>query len=323
MKPWSTYSFRVIAYNEMGTSIPEEIGETCTSPPDVPYTNPDGLQLTGVTPTSLLISWYPMPPSEHNGPGFYYRVHWKRQASNGDWNIQNIANWTQDHLLVENQVTYVEYRIKIDAANEIGVSNHTASELFGYSGEGVPTEAPTNFALIETGNTSVILHWTPVPLSSLNGNIKGYIIHVWNDIDGDENKQTIEINDLNALQASVELCPDATNFMQIFACNGQYEGPKSDVIEFKMLRRVSCPIQSFIAFPLGSSAILLRWNTPAENITGYKISFEDVGEGVLSYKGLPMIENPDVKQWKLTGLKAKTKYRIHIAAITETGEGER
>lgn len=290
--------------------------------------------MNGVTPANLMISWDPMPLNEHNGPGFYYRVHWKKEKkgaeeetgeeeTDGEEHVHIVIDWNQDHYIAEVEPTYARYRIQVEAANDVGVSNSSASWIHGWSGECEPTQAPTDFELVETGTESVILHWNSVPRSSINGNSKGYMIHIWNDVDGETKKEEVVVDNLSTSETKVELRPESINYLQIFVRNSRYDGPKSDIIEFKMPRKVSCPIESFDAFPLGSMAFLLRWKTSSSNVTGYKISYEEANGGIATYKTLPKIENPHLKQMKTGGMKAKTKYRFHIVALTDAGEGER
>lgn len=40
MSPWANYTFRVIANNKIGPSLPSGNSEPCTTQPDVPFTNP-------------------------------------------------------------------------------------------------------------------------------------------------------------------------------------------------------------------------------------------------------------------------------------------
>ncbi|KAL1420682.1 hypothetical protein MTO96_004426 [Rhipicephalus appendiculatus] len=62
MSPWANYSFRVVARNKVGSSPPSETSETCTTPEDVPYKNPDHVMGRGERPDNLVVTWTPMPP---------------------------------------------------------------------------------------------------------------------------------------------------------------------------------------------------------------------------------------------------------------------
>ena len=57
MSPWSNYTFRVIARNKVGESLPSSHSKTCLTPEDVPYKNPDNVEGRGTAPNNLVIYW--------------------------------------------------------------------------------------------------------------------------------------------------------------------------------------------------------------------------------------------------------------------------
>ncbi|XP_026682020.1 neuroglian [Diaphorina citri] len=57
MSPWANFTFRVIASNKIGKSLPSEHSSVCTTQPDVPFKNPDNVEGRGSTPNNLVISW--------------------------------------------------------------------------------------------------------------------------------------------------------------------------------------------------------------------------------------------------------------------------
>lgn len=171
-----------------------------------------------------------MRPIEHNGPGFYYIVRWKRDNF-AEWNSECIKNWMQSNYTVSNQSSFVRYRITVEAYNVIGKSVTNATEVIGYSGEGIPTEAPTNLTVTYTNCTSVILHWNPVSQESVNGHFKAYTIQMWNYIDDGEYKREIQVKNDSTEVTISELIPDVPTLVQISVLNKRYQGPPSDFIE--------------------------------------------------------------------------------------------
>ena len=75
-----------------------------------------------------------MPPIEHNGPEFRYRVEYSKSGSN-TWTFENILDWRRDSFTVLNTHTFAEYDIKVTAFNKLGQSNVAAEKIIGYSGE--------------------------------------------------------------------------------------------------------------------------------------------------------------------------------------------
>lgn len=57
MSPWTNYTFRVIARNKVGDSLPSGHSKVCLTPEDVPYKNPDNVMGRGHAPNNLVISW--------------------------------------------------------------------------------------------------------------------------------------------------------------------------------------------------------------------------------------------------------------------------
>lgn len=330
MSPWANYTFRVIAFNKIGPSLPSGHSESCSTQPDVPYKNPDDVKGEGTTPSNLAITWTHMPEIEHHGPGFKYTVYWKRDipGNSQKWDNRDIYDWKKDNLVIEDQPTFVRYRIKVVASNQLGESNTAANEIFGYSGEAHPTQAPTNFTLVQvTGSTSAILSWKPVTPESVNGHFKGYKIQTWSEYESEEQLREIHVKGDSNQALVTKFRPDAINYARVLAYNSRYNGPASPIIEFKTPEGVPSSVQSLEAFPLGSSAFLLKWQKPLQEngrLTGYKVYYEElIGTDVKTkLEREPHINDARATQAKLAGLKPNAKYRVHIVGTTKAGEGE-
>ncbi|XP_023242973.1 neuroglian-like [Centruroides sculpturatus] len=327
MSPWANYTFRVLARNKIGISLPSDASDVCQTPTDVPYKNPDGVEGFGTEPNNLVISWTPMPPIDHNAPEFFYKVFWKRDDDlEGNWEFVKITDWKQNRHIVYNQPTFKRYRIKVEAHNYIGQANDVATEVIGFSGEDVPEEAPQiiNCTYIKDIDATYVA-WNPVPESSVRGNFKGYKIQVLAYV-GDIKyiKEEIVSHDQNETLLNV-LHPNTENKIVVFVFNGRYNGPQSEAF-IVAPEGTPGPVASFNAVPFGSSAFHLSWEKPLEpngNLTGYQIFYEEVYGTLLGPKveREPPITIPTETRAKLFGLNPATRYRITICATTRAGQG--
>ncbi|XP_018050218.1 PREDICTED: neuroglian isoform X1 [Atta colombica] len=328
MSPWANYTFRILAWNKIGTSLPSSHSDVCTTLPDLPDKNPENVMGKGTTPQNLVISWTVMPQIEHNGAKFEYRIFYRRDIRGEDWITNNIHDWRKNTLVVENQPTYQRYRIKVVAINEKGECRVPAKEVIGYSGEDVPLQAPGNFTVDKPiSGTSAYVRWSPVPEDSVRGELVGYKIQTWTERDGEKGMREIDIRGGNKTEALVEkFVPYSKNYVRMLVYNGRYNGPTSETLNFNTPEGVPGTVLGLEAFPMGSSALYLAWQPPAEPngiLTGYRIYYQVVNGTKLGtlLERKPDVMDPQAKSAKLATLAPDTIYRVHIRATTSVGEG--
>ncbi|XP_013793618.2 neuroglian-like, partial [Limulus polyphemus] len=234
MSPWTDYTFRVIAFNKIGSSEPSEYSKQCSTPSDVPDKHPDQVKGEGTKPDNLVISWKPMPRIEHNAPGFYYKVYWQRDdLPDAQKTIKFVKDWKQGSLVVDQQPTFRPYRIKVEAYNSKGRAKITAPEVLGYSGEDVPLEAPQNFRLIRLiSATTAKFGWDAVPSSSLRGHFMGYKIRIRTSEDHPDHWREQLFPENNTQEIVNILKPFSKNVAEVVAVNGKYSGPPSHKVSF-------------------------------------------------------------------------------------------
>lgn len=73
----------------------------------------------------------PLLPIEHNGPGLEYKVSYRRQDAEEDWQEHIVKRHS---FVVKNTPTFVPYEIKIQARNHQGLGPEPRIAI-GYSGE--------------------------------------------------------------------------------------------------------------------------------------------------------------------------------------------
>lgn len=213
------------------------------------------------------------------------------------------------------------------AVNFKGTSNVTPVEVIGWSGEDTPLQAPTNFTLVQvTTGTTALLSWNPVAPESVRGHFKGYKIQTWTE--GEEDKQKEILVKADASSALVtKFKPFKKNNARILVYNGRFNGPPSDIVSFVTPEGKPGTVRSFEVYPIGSSAMLLKWKKPADEngvLTGYKIYYQKVtGTNIGPVQERKKEIDPTFDRAKLAGLEPNTKYRIEIRAKTKAGEGEK
>lgn len=328
LAPWLNYTFRVIARNKIGQSLPSEPSSTCTSDKATPFTNPTDVKGKGTTPNNLVISWTAMDRKQHNAPGFFYKVYWKREdIPSAEYNTHDIKDWKESKYVIMNQPTFVPYRIKVEAHNSLGQSSMAPDEVIGYSGQDLPTQEPKNFRLVKLISPSKgLFTWDGVSSESIRGRFKGYKIQAWADRE-DRDFRTQEVMLGNVTSAEVEILkPFANNTVQVMAANELYTGPPSNAITVQTPEGVPEAVPQLIATPMGSNALYLVWKRPEKInglLVGYEIYYEEVAGTELKGKSKrrPSIDDPTETKAKLAGLKSNSKYRVTIHAKTRVGEG--
>ncbi|XP_031632076.1 neuroglian-like [Contarinia nasturtii] len=312
LTPWKNYSFRIIPHNEID---PLKTRHNCSTNATRPFRNPNNVKDEGTTPTNLEISWDPIESIDHFGPEFDYRIYWKRNIPDAEWNVMNITDESQSRIKLPHQPTCVSYRIKVEANNKLGKSKVESAEIIG-------SEAPKNVIVTYLlKEKSAILRWSPVSPATWNGHFTFYYVEM---VTPDTENNVLRTFFVNSTEIKIQnLTVGVYNYAKIMACNNIACGPQSHLIEIFMLPDVPGRIENLEAFPLGSSAFLLRWKPMIDSVMGYNIYYKDeLGKEMARS---PQIKDPYVDQAKLNVFEVGSKtYELSVAASFGDGrEGKR
>lgn len=77
LSPWSTYRFRVSAFNEIGVGPASESSPSYNTEKAVPFKAPSNVGGGGGKAGTLTITWDPLPPKDWNAPDIWYRILYK------------------------------------------------------------------------------------------------------------------------------------------------------------------------------------------------------------------------------------------------------
>ncbi|XP_066456251.1 neurofascin isoform X3 [Eleutherodactylus coqui] len=169
LSPYVNYQFRVLALNDLGSSMPSPSSEryqTNGAPPEV---NPSEIRGAGTRKDNMEITWAPLNSTQAYGPNLRYIVKWRQRHTGEPWS--NVTVWTNKHV-VWNTPVYTPYEIRVQAENEFGRSPEPGT-VIGYSGEDLPSQ-PKNFRFSEPNREVIFLDWSPP--EHPNGNLTGYSV---------------------------------------------------------------------------------------------------------------------------------------------------
>ncbi|XP_062597947.1 neuroglian-like isoform X2 [Saccostrea cucullata] len=188
LSPWTNYTFRVSATNEIGTTPSLQTLQKCSTDEARPTKNPENIRTIGNKKNFLIIEWMSMPPIEHNGWGFRYVLTIRRDGPDFyDINTFSISDWRISHWEQQTNDIFTPYIITIRATNVVGDSTARVQQVKGYSAEGIPTIAVTDFTIDQTvTESSVTFYWdwdenlnTPQPGTPVQGIFRGFKIQYW------------------------------------------------------------------------------------------------------------------------------------------------
>ncbi|XP_064163524.1 netrin receptor DCC isoform X1 [Anguilla rostrata] len=314
LKPEATYSFRVLAYNELG---PGESSQpvTVSTQPELQVPGPvENLQAEAVSPTSIQISWD--PPAYVNSPIQGYRILWKETVAE----TEQVVEVNGQSYKLEGLKKFTEYSVRVLAYNRYG-PGVTPEDLLLTTLSDVPSSPPQNISLEVVYSRSIKVNWQPPPSNSQNGFITGYKIrHRKTGRRGDQ--ETIEPNNFWYLFTGLEKGSQYSFQVAAMTANGTgpasewytAETPENDLDETQVPNQPS----SLHVRPLPNS-IIMSWTPPLNPnilVRGYII-----GYGV----GSPYAETVrvDSKQryYSIENLEPSSHYVISLKAFNNAGEG--
>ncbi|XP_029429714.1 neurofascin isoform X10 [Rhinatrema bivittatum] len=326
LSPYVNYQFRVMAVNEVGSSLPSSPSEryqTNGAPPEV---NPSDVQGEGTRKNNMEITWTPLNATQAYGPDLRYNVMWRQRSMGESW--KNVTVKTSKHVVWQTPV-YVPYEIRVQSENDFGKGPEPPL-ILGYSGEDYPTAVPTDIRVRVLNSTAVGLQWTRVPASSIHGQLREYRAYFWRESSllkslwvsrkrqhvgflGDRNRGLV-----------TQLLPYSNYKLQMVVVNGRGDGPTSEMKEFALPEGVpSAPRYLRVRQP-NPQSIILEWGHPEHPngvLTGYSLRYQTFNG---SRTGRLLQENfsPNQTSFTLARTDPMSRYRFFLNAQTQVGAGE-
>ncbi|XP_073665657.1 neuronal cell adhesion molecule isoform X3 [Tursiops truncatus] len=327
LSPYVNYSFRVMAVNSLGRSLPSEASEQYLTKAAEPDKNPTAVEGLGSEPDNLVITWKPLNGFESNGPGLQYKVSWRQKDGDDEWTSMVVADVSK--YIVSGTPTFVPYLIKVQALNDAGFAPEPAVVL-GHSGEDLPMVAPGNVHVNVVNSTLAEVHWDPVPLKSIRGHLQGYRIYYWKaQSSSTRNRRHIEKKILTFQGSKTHgmlpgLEPFSHYTLNVRVVNGKGEGPASPDRVFNTPEGVpSAPSSLKIVNPTLDS-LTLEWEPPSHPngvLTEYTLKYQPINS---THELGPLVDlkiPANKTRWTLKNLNFSTRYKFYFYAQTAAGSG--
>ncbi|XP_051001411.1 neuronal cell adhesion molecule isoform X25 [Acomys russatus] len=327
LSPYVNYSFRVMAENRIGRSVPSEASEQYLTKAAEPDLNPTAVEGLGTEPDNLVITWKPLNGFESNGPGLQYKVSWRQKDGDDEWTSVVVANVSK--YIVSGTPTFVPYLIKVQALNDVGFAPEPAA-VMGHSGEDLPMAAPGNVRVGVVNSTLAEVHWDPVPLKSIRGHLQGYRIYYWKTQSSSKRHRRHIEKKILTFQGSKThgmlpgLQPYSHYALNVRVVNGKGEGPASADRGFHTPEGVpSAPSSLKIVNPTLDS-LTLEWDPPSHPngiLTEYVLKYQPINS---SHELGPLVDlkiPANKTRWTLKNLNFSTRYKFYFYAQTSVGSG--
>ncbi|XP_051518827.1 cell adhesion molecule L1-like a isoform X1 [Myxocyprinus asiaticus] len=319
------YQFRVIAVNAMGRSRSSMPSKRYKTPPCAPDRNPENIKIEGHLPHQLDISWEPLLPVEHNGPGLEYKLSYRLLGVEDSWTEQMVKRHS---FVVSDTPTFVPYEFKIQAHNHHGWAPEP-KVVTGYSGEDMPLAAPENVSVKVLNSTLLWVSWSPVPQAALRGHLRGYMVHWWQTqslltskrIPSERQSLSIPGNRSHTMVPGLNPFSEYSLTVNVF--NRRGNGPSSNPISFTTPQGVPEQPPILRATNFQKNSITLVWAPPHEAngfLTGYLLQYHTINETQGGLNSVN-ISAPDTTQWVLHDLREDNWYKFYLSACTEAGCG--
>ncbi|XP_061096134.1 protein tyrosine phosphatase receptor type Fa isoform X4 [Conger conger] len=318
LSPYSEYTFRVMAVNNIGRGPPSDHVDARTAE-QAPSSPPLHVQARMLSSSTMLVQWE--PPEEPNGQIRGYRVYYttSHQAALSNWQKHN----TDDSRLttISGLTTDITYSIRVLGFTSVG-DGPPSDVLQVKTQQGVPAQ-PSSFEAEAELDTRIMLTW----LWPVQDPITKYELMYWEA--GSGNKFHVTFNPAGSY-AVEGLKPDTLYMFSLAARSEVGLGVYTQPVEARTAQSMpGAPPRKVEAEPVNSTAIRVTWKAPLSakqhgQIRGYQVIYSRLEDG--EPHGQPNIMDvalPEAQEAIITGLLAETTYSVTVAAYTTKGDGAR
>ncbi|CAG0882320.1 unnamed protein product [Cyprideis torosa] len=331
LSPWSSYEFRVSAYNLLGLgqpSVPSPLTNTLT---DVPYAVVPNVTGGGGNVGDLTIRWTPLSPQEHNAPGIHYKLFWRQAPEFGEeTEFQDVDAGNTDFYVVRipEQYFYTKYQVQVQPWNTAGAGNKSAIYTI-YSAEGMPQVAPRETGARAFNSTCLNVSWVPIEETrdSIRGQLIGYRIKYWREVDKERTALYYLSRSTQPWALVVGLQPNTYYWVRAMAYNSAGQGPESERFLERTFKLAPIkPPNAVKVEGINPRTVRVTWRyvsitSQEEPLLGYKVLYWEAAQDISSAREVVVPLGGDLEAW-ITDLTPGKLYRLRVLAYSLGGWGK-
>ncbi|KAK6620391.1 hypothetical protein RUM44_006792 [Polyplax serrata] len=330
LSPWSVYEFRVLAVNQLGPGYPSLPSPQYSTPPDSPNKAPLNIGGGGGKIGDLTITWTPLPSQDQNGPGIYYKIFWRRNGTNREFQFRELkehGNVGSAVVRVNSEDYFTEYEVKVQAINDIGKGPESAVHVI-YSAEEMPLAAPQQVSARSFNSTALNVTWTPIPMRRdvVRGKLIGHRLKYWKTSQQEFEAVYYLSRTLRPWALIVGLQPDTYYNVKVMAYNNAGEGPESEkFIERTFRKAPQKPPSSVHVMGINPSTIKVVWRYVApsyeeEPLIGYKVRIWEVDQDMAQANDTIVPVGSTLESY-IDNLTPGKQYHLRVLAFSNGGDG--
>lgn len=289
LKPFTTYSFRVLAVNSIGVGEPSPPSHYIITLRQKPDSRLNIVSAKNVSSTAIRLDWLAPSVKEIHGEFTGYRIRFvpqlhehspapqsnasqaNRFALQPTQQVQpnqpsldgplarsiTVGDTKETSYMIKGLQTYTLYKISVQVSNPAG--DGPAAEVLAMTDEGVPSE-PLDLRVVKSTDTSVKLRW--LEPRAPNGILQHYQI-ILHDIGANVNESRKLSDPQHVMEHTIgELKPFTWYLVYIQAHSRKFAGDISPPVKFRTdVSAPSAPILSNVTC-FSQDSILIQWQRP-------------------------------------------------------------
>ncbi|XP_011342293.1 Down syndrome cell adhesion molecule-like protein Dscam2 isoform X3 [Ooceraea biroi] len=327
LKPATTYHFRVLAENHLGTSAPSDILHVQTDG-EVPSGKPRHVTVEPLGPQQLKITWQPPDRSQWNGELLGYTISYTNLGDDQLMNTTRVGitgngDGSHDYRLTGLR-KYTQYSVVVKAFNNKG-DGPGSDPVMAHTFEDVPSAPPQNVACAALNGQNIQVTWKPPPSDKVHGVVQGYKLLYEAASGAASDSQTgRETKISHALSTVLHALTPYTNYtVQVLAYTKAGDGVKSSFVSCTTGETVPDAPERVKAVVSGENAVVISWLPPRRPnglLIQYTVYIRVLNQGK-EVKITQSVLPAQKLHHETTGLKAHESYEAWVTASTKVGQG--